>query len=59
MGLALRDPDFAATIAPRALEKGVVVNVAAGHVVRFIPALNIPESDLREGVDTVLELVAA
>ena len=42
---------------PRALEQGVAVNVAAGKVVRFMPALNVPEEDLREGVDRVLELV--
>jgi acetylornithine/N-succinyldiaminopimelate aminotransferase len=57
VGLALRDPERAATLPARALERGVVVNVAAGHVVRFIPALNIPEEDLREGVGIVLDLV--
>ena len=41
-----------------ALERGVAVNVAAGRVVRFIPALNIPEDDLGEAVDIVLDLVA-
>ena len=59
VGLELCDPELAASIGPRALEKGVAVNVAAGRVVRFIPALNIPEEDLREGVDRVLALVAA
>ncbi len=57
VGLELRDPEHAATIAPRALEQGVAVNVAAAKVVRFIPALNIPEEDLEEGVTRVLELV--
>jgi acetylornithine/N-succinyldiaminopimelate aminotransferase len=58
LGLELRDPERAAAIPTRALERGVVVNVAAGKVVRFMPALNIPEDDLREGVDVVLDLVA-
>ena len=58
VGLVLKDPDHAATIAPKALERGVLVNVTAGRVVRFFPALNIPEADLDAGVDVVLELVA-
>jgi acetylornithine/N-succinyldiaminopimelate aminotransferase len=58
VGLVLKDAERAATIAPRALERGVLVNVTAGRVVRFFPALNIPEEDLDAGVATVLELVA-
>ena len=58
VGLVLRDPERAATLTLRALERGVMVNVTAGSVVRFFPALNIPEDDLWSGVDTVLELVA-
>ena len=42
-GLVLRDPERAGSIPGRALERGVVVNVTAGRVVRFFPALNIPE----------------
>jgi acetylornithine/N-succinyldiaminopimelate aminotransferase len=57
-GLVLRDAERAAEIPSRALEQGVVVNVAAGRVVRFFPALNIPEEDLWEGVERVLSLVA-
>jgi acetylornithine/N-succinyldiaminopimelate aminotransferase len=56
--LILRDADRAATLAGRALDEGVVVNVTAGTVVRFFPALNIPEEDLWEAVDVVLGLVA-
>jgi acetylornithine/N-succinyldiaminopimelate aminotransferase len=58
VGLVLHDAERAAAVVPRALERGVVVNVTAGRVVRFFPALNIPEDDLWSGVDTVLELVA-
>jgi acetylornithine/N-succinyldiaminopimelate aminotransferase len=58
VGLVLNDPDHAATIAPKALERGVLVNVTAGRVVRFFPALNIPEADLDAGLEIVLELVA-
>ena len=55
-GLVLRDAEDAATIPRRAIPKGVIVNVTAGNVVRFFPALNIPEDDLWQAVDTVLEL---
>jgi len=58
MGLELADPERAASLPARALERGVALNVAAGRVVRFIPALNIPEDDLGEAVDIVLDLVA-
>jgi len=57
-GLVMRDPQRAAGIAARALEVGVLVNVTAGNVVRFFPALNIPEQDLWPAVDAVLALVA-
>ncbi|MGH0031560.1 MAG: aspartate aminotransferase family protein [Myxococcota bacterium] len=55
--LVLRDADRAAGLARRAIDAGVLVNVTAGTVVRFFPALNIPEEQLREGVDRVLALV--
>ncbi|MBW2268012.1 MAG: aspartate aminotransferase family protein [Deltaproteobacteria bacterium] len=56
-GLVLRQADKAAELPARALADGVVVNVTAGRVVRFFPALNIPEDDLFEGVDRVLALL--
>jgi len=56
-GLVLRDAERAAPIPLAALEKRVLVNVTAGRVVRFFPALNIPEDDLWSGVQTVLDLV--
>jgi acetylornithine/N-succinyldiaminopimelate aminotransferase len=58
-GLVLRDAERAARLPLEALERRVVVNVTAGRVVRFFPALNIPEDDLWSGVETVLELVAS
>jgi len=58
-GLVLRDAESAGRLPLAALERGVLVNVTAGCVVRFFPALNIPEDDLWSGVETVLELVAA
>ncbi len=55
--LVLRDAQHAAEIPARALARGVLVNVTAGNVVRFFPALNIPEADLWPAVETVLESV--
>jgi acetylornithine/N-succinyldiaminopimelate aminotransferase len=57
VGLVLRDEQRAAGLALRAIERDVLVNVTAGRVVRFFPALNIPEDDLWPAVETVLELV--
>ncbi|MEN8182125.1 MAG: acetylornithine/succinylornithine family transaminase [Myxococcota bacterium] len=56
LGLELADAEHAATLPTRALARGVLVNVIAGRVLRFFPALNIPEDDLWPAVDTVLEL---
>jgi acetylornithine/N-succinyldiaminopimelate aminotransferase len=56
VGLVLRDAERAAGLPARALERGVIVNVTAGRVVRFFPALNIPESDLWSATETVIEL---
>jgi len=56
--LILTDVDRAAALPLRALERGVLVNVTAGNVVRFFPALNIPKDDLFAGLDAVLALVA-
>jgi acetylornithine/N-succinyldiaminopimelate aminotransferase len=58
-GLVLRDAARAAALSLRAIERGVLVNVTAGTVVRFFPALNIPEDDLWPAVETVLELAAS
>jgi acetylornithine/succinyldiaminopimelate/putrescine aminotransferase len=57
IGLPVRNEKRAATIALRALERGVVVNVTAGRVVRLFPALNIPDDDLWPALDIVLDLV--
>ena len=57
-GLVLRDAERAAAIPLAALERGVLVNVTAGRVLRFFPALNIPEDELGAGVEIVLGLVA-
>jgi acetylornithine/succinyldiaminopimelate/putrescine aminotransferase len=59
LGMELRDAEAAASLSRRAAERGVLVNVTAGTVLRLFPALNIPEDDLWPALETVLELVAA
>jgi acetylornithine/succinyldiaminopimelate/putrescine aminotransferase len=58
LGLVLRDPARAAMLPLRAIERGVLVNVTAERVIRFFPALNIPEEELWPALETVLELAA-
>lgn len=58
LGMELRDTAVAATLSLRALERGVLVNVTAGNVLRLFPSLNIPEDDLAGALEAVLELVA-
>jgi len=57
--LVLRDAERAAALPLAAIERGVLVNVTAGTVLRFFPALNIPEEDLWDGLDKLLEIVAS
>jgi predicted acetylornithine/succinylornithine family transaminase len=59
VGLVLRDVEKAAALPSRALERGILVNVTAGDVMRLFPALNIPEDELWPAVDTLLELVGS
>lgn len=56
-GLILSNTENAGTLPRRALEKGILINVTAGNVMRFFPALNIPEDDLFDALDTLLELL--
>ncbi|MBW2245317.1 MAG: aminotransferase class III-fold pyridoxal phosphate-dependent enzyme [Deltaproteobacteria bacterium] len=57
-GLVLRNTENAGTIPRRALEKGILINVTAGNVMRFFPALNIPEDELFGALETLLTLVS-
>jgi len=59
VGCEFNDPSRGADLNLRAVDEGVIVNVAAGRVIRFFPALNIPEDELFSAVDTVLALAAA
>jgi acetylornithine/succinyldiaminopimelate/putrescine aminotransferase len=58
LGCALRDAERAAALPLRAIERGVLVNLTAGRVIRLFPALNVPEEDLWPALETVLELAA-
>lgn len=58
LGMELRDTAAATTLSLRALERGVLVNVTAGNVLRLFPSLNIPEDELFGALDAVLGLVA-
>lgn len=58
-GLVLRDADLAGRVQRVAIERGVLVNVAGGRVLRFFPALNVPEDDLWPSLDLLLGLVEA
>lgn len=58
LGMELRDTAATTTLSLRALERGVLVNVTAGNVLRLFPSLNIPEDELFGALDAVLGLVA-
>jgi acetylornithine/N-succinyldiaminopimelate aminotransferase len=55
LGMALREAEGASALLRRGLDRGVLVNVTAGRVLRLFPALNIPEDELWAALDLVLE----
>jgi acetylornithine/succinyldiaminopimelate/putrescine aminotransferase len=59
IGLDLLDAERAAALPRRALERGILVNVTAGTVLRLFPALNVPEEDLWPALDAVLAEIAS
>jgi acetylornithine/succinyldiaminopimelate/putrescine aminotransferase len=58
-GLVLRETELASKVQRRAIDAGILVNVAGGRVLRFFPALNIPEDDLWPALATLLGLVGS
>jgi len=57
IGLVLNDPAVAARAHTRLRDRGVLVNLTAERVLRLFPALNIPESELDEGLSAIEEAV--
>jgi len=57
IGVELRDEPTDFT--NKALAKGLIVNLTAKKVIRLAPPINIPEGLWNEGVDRVLDLIAA
>jgi acetylornithine/succinyldiaminopimelate/putrescine aminotransferase len=57
IGVVLRDADVAARVHAAAREHGVLVNLTADRVLRLFPALNIPESDLSQALDTLEDCI--
>ncbi len=53
IGLVLREPELATRVHADAREKGVLVNLTADRVLRLFPALNIPDRDFAQALDTL------
>lgn len=58
LGMELRDAELAGELPRRAAERGVLVNVTAGTVLRLFPALNASAEEVEPALETVLEVVA-
>jgi acetylornithine/N-succinyldiaminopimelate aminotransferase len=58
IGVVLHDPALTASAQAAMRERGVLVNLTADRVLRLFPALNISESDLAQGLDTLESCVA-
>ena len=57
VGLVFREPADAGRVHGRLLAEGVITSLTAERVIRIFPALNIPESDLESGLDTLASTV--
>ena len=57
VGLVFREAADAGRVHGRLLEEGVITSLTAERVIRIFPALNIPESDLESGLDTLASTV--
>ncbi len=55
--LVLADAERAGALPLRAVERGVLVNVTAGNVLRFFPSLNIPDAELFEALERLFDLI--
>jgi predicted acetylornithine/succinylornithine family transaminase len=55
IGIELSIP--ASPAVAKCMERGVLINATNENVVRLLPALNIPASDLLEGLDIVTEVI--
>ena len=51
IALELTDDTKAAEITARCLEKGLILNLKHGHIIRIFPALTITTEELRKGLD--------
>ena len=58
IGIVLHDPAFALRVHAEMRERGLLVNLTADRVLRLFPALNIPDTDLAQGLDTLETCIA-
>ena len=57
LGVELKTPPE--KLVEKGLERGVVINLTAQKVIRLAPPMNIGEKDWNQGLDAVVELIAA
>jgi acetylornithine aminotransferase len=57
IGVELKDPPT--QIVERALDRGLIINLTAGKVIRVAPPINIPQDQLDRGLDILVEVIAA
>lgn len=59
-GIEFADPKTASQIVSEAFKRGLIIETAGpdDEVLKFLPALNIPDEDLRKGLSIVEECVA-
>ena len=57
-GLPVREPYTAASFVAPALNEGLVINAAGRNTLRFIPALIISETELRDAMSRLRRAIA-
>jgi acetylornithine aminotransferase len=57
LGIELKDA--AAKLVEKGLERGIVINLTAGKVIRLAPPVNIPRQLWEQGLEGVVDVIAA
>ena len=55
LGVELKEPPV--KLVERALERGVIINVTGGKIIRIAPPINIDESEFNVGLDRTIEAI--
>ncbi len=57
IALEFNDPAFALKVYTQSMEKGLLLNLKHGKIIRFFPALTITQEEVEEGLNILQKVV--